>query len=89
MKAFKQGNNFTVGPVEFTAQQTSATLVDVTGSVVVSDVSQSPAVLMLEVTGADACGITDTATQLVQVVDNTPPSIDVTASPNSLWAPNH
>ena len=89
VKAFKQGNNFTGGPVEFMAQQTSATLVDVTGSVVVSDVSQSPAVLMLEVTGADACSITDKATTLVQVVDNTPPSIDVTLSPTSLWAPNH
>ena len=89
VKAFKQGNNFTAGPVEFNAQQTSATLVDVTGSVVVSDVSESPAVLMLEVSGADACGIKDTATQLVQVVDNTPPSIDMTLSPTSLWAPNH
>jgi hypothetical protein len=89
VKAFKQGDNFTMGPVEFNAQQTSGTLVDVTGSVLVSDVSQSPAVLMLEVTGADACGIKDVATQLVQVVDNTPPSIDVTVSPTSLWAPNH
>jgi hypothetical protein len=89
VKAFKQGNNFTMGPVEFMAQQTSATLVDVMGSVLVSDVSQSPAVLMLEVTGADACGIKDIATKLVQVVDNTPPSIDVTVSPTSLWAPNH
>ena len=25
----------------------------------------------------------------MQVVDNTPPSIDVTVSPTSLWAPNH
>ncbi len=89
VKAFKQGNNFTLGPVEFDAQQTSGTLVDVTGSVLVSDVSQSPAVLMLEVTGADACGIKDIDTTLVQVVDNTPPSIDVTLSPTSLWAPNH
>lgn len=89
VKAFKQGNNFTIGPVEFDAQQTSATLVDVTGSVLVSDVSQSPAVLMLEVTGADACGIKDIDTTLVQVVDNTPPSIDMTLSPTSLWAPNH
>jgi hypothetical protein len=89
VKAFKQGNNFTMGPVEFMAQQTSATLVDVTGSVLVSNVSQSPAVLMLEVTGADACGHKDIATKLVQVVDNTPPSIDVTVSPTSLWPPNH
>ena len=89
VKAFKQGNNFTLGPVAFDAQQTSATLVDVTGSVLVSDVSQSPAVLMLEVTGADACTLKGTATKLVQVVDNTPPSIDVTVSPTSLWAPNH
>ena len=89
VKAFKQGNNFTLGPVEFDAQQTSATLVDVTGSVLVSNVSQSPAVLLLEVTGADACTLKGTATKLVQVVDNTPPSIDVTVSPTSLWAPNH
>ena len=60
---------------------------DVTGSVLVSDVSQSPAVLMLEVTGADACGIKDIDTTLVQVVDNTPPSIDVTLRPHRYWAP--
>ena len=89
VKATKQGNNFTLGPVMFDAQQTSATLVDVTGSVLVSDVSQSPAVLLLEVTGADACTLKGSASKLVQVVDNTPPSIDVSVSPTSLWAPNH
>lgn len=89
VKATKQGNNFTLGPLSVNAQQTSATLVDVTGSVLVSNVSQSPAVLLLEVTGADACTLKDTASTLVQVVDNTPPSIDVSVSPTSLWAPNH
>lgn len=89
VKATKQGNNFTLGPVAFNAQQTSPTLVDVTGSVLVSNVSQSPAVLLLEVTGADACTLKGSASKLVQVVDNTPPSIDVSLSPTSLWAPNH
>ena len=89
VKAVKQGNNFTLGPLAFNAQQTSATLVDVTGSVLVSNVSQSPAVLLLEVTGADACGLKDTDSKLVQVVDNTPPTIDVSVSPTSLWSPNH
>ena len=81
VKATKQGNNFTLGPLAFNAQQTSATLVDVTGSVLVSNVSQSPAVLLLEVTGADACTLKGSASKLVQVVDNTPPSIDVTCRP--------
>ncbi len=41
-------------------------------------------------TAKDAAGNTVSATQMVTVVDNTPPSItNVSASPNILWPPNH
>jgi hypothetical protein len=41
-------------------------------------------------TATDAHGNTATATQDVTVIDNTPPVINsVTATPNTLWPPNH
>jgi len=40
-------------------------------------------------TATDASGNEQSATQEVTVVDTTPPVLEVTLSPNSLWAPNH
>ncbi|MEK9139048.1 MAG: HYR domain-containing protein, partial [Bacteroidota bacterium] len=37
----------------------------------------------------DASGNTATATQTVNVIDNTPPTISVSSSPIVLWPPNH
>lgn len=89
VEASKQANNFTLGPVQFNAQQVSTTTVAVTGSVLVSDVVNSPAVLSIKVTGADACSASSSDTVQVQIVDNTPPSINVSVDPSLLWPPNH
>jgi hypothetical protein len=70
-------------------QQVDPTTVAVSGSVLVSDLTSSPAVLNLTVTGADACGHAGSDTVQVQVVDTTPPEIDVSVSPDLLWPPNH
>jgi hypothetical protein len=89
VQAFKQGDNYTLGPVAFVAQQTNTQTVSVTGTVLVSDLTSSPAVLDIKVTGADACNASQSDTVQVQVVDDTPPSIQVSAQPNLLWPPNH
>lgn len=87
--AIKGGNNFTLGPVQFNAQQVNGTTVHVSGSALVSDVSDSPALLAIKVTGADACGADASDTVQVQVVDATPPEIAVGMDPALLWPPNH
>jgi hypothetical protein len=58
--------------------------------------NQSPAgpyplgVTMVTLTVSDSHGASDTCTAEVTVVDNTPPTISgVTASPATLWPPNH
>jgi hypothetical protein len=89
VQAIKGGNNFDLGPVQFNAQQTDAKTVTVSGSVLVSNVSASPALLTIKVTGADACGATASKSTQVQVVDDTPPSIAVGVNPSLLWPPNH
>lgn len=89
VQVFKQANNFTAGPPVFNAVQTSATTVSVTGSVLVSNVSSSPAVLSIEVSGKDACNLSSSDLVEVQVVDNTPPTISAQVQPASLWPPNH
>jgi hypothetical protein len=89
VQALKQTNNFTVGPVMFNAAQVDARHVSVSGSVLVSDVTDSPAKLGIKVIGADACGASSNDTSVVDIVDTTPPSIDVTVAPDQLWPPNH
>ena len=86
---FKAQNNFTLGVPVVNAQQVNGTTVSVTGSILVSDVVNSPAVLTIEVTGADACGVEDADSVQIQVEDNIPPTIDVELSPKVLWPPNH
>ncbi len=61
----------------------------VSGSVLVSSVSASPALLTIKLTGADGCAATSSKSTQVQVVDNTPPSISASANPALLWPPNH
>jgi hypothetical protein len=89
VQAIKGGNNFDLGSVQFNAQQTNAQTVSVTGSVLISNVSASPALLTIKLTGADACGASASSSSQVQIVDNTPPSISATVTPTLLWPPNH
>lgn len=86
---FPAGANFTLGSPTVNVTQTNSTTVSVTGSVVVSDVVDSPATLTIEVTGADACGAEASNAVEVEVVDTTPPTIAVDLQPESLWPPNH
>lgn len=87
--AIKQQNNFSTGPVNFNAVQVDPKKVSVTGSVLVSNVSSSPAVLNIKVSGKDACGDIGSQTSQAQVFDKTPPTINVSVAPTLLWPANH
>jgi hypothetical protein len=87
--ATKLQNNFSIDSVTFNPMQVDPTHVSVTGSVLVSNVSSSPAVLNIKVSGKDACGDIGSQTSQAQVFDKTPPTIDVSVSPVLLWPANH
>jgi hypothetical protein len=63
--------------------------VDVMGSVVVSGLTSSPAIVRVTVTATDGCGLQTIETFDADVVDTTPPTIDISLDPDSLWPPNH
>jgi hypothetical protein len=86
---FKQADNFTLGTPTVNKQQVDATTVAVSGSVLVSNVSDSPAVLAIELDAQDLCGAHSDDIVEIQVVDDTPPTIAVDLEPNTLWPPNH
>ncbi len=81
--------SYTLGAPTLNIAQNGVDQVDVSGSVLVSDLMASPALLEVVVSGTDNCGTMDTAFASVEIADNTPPEIDVTVSPESLWPPNH
>lgn len=86
---FPADDNFALGSPTVNIVQANSTMVSVTGSVVVSEVVDSPATLTIEVTGADACSAETSDAVEVEVVDTTPPTIAVGLQPESLWPPNH
>lgn len=79
-------------PVVMTVQD-DPTTVTVTGEFLVSDVgmdgNMDPATFRIDVTGEDKCGLETTASDVVTVVDTTPPTIAVSLAPDTLWPPNH
>jgi hypothetical protein len=85
----KGANNYTLGTPTINVQQVSSTQVDVSGSVVVSGLTSSPAQLTVSVTAQDACGASTNDTAVALVVDDTPPMISVALDPDRLWPPNH
>ena len=89
VQVIKQANNFTLGPVAFNAVQVDPMTVSVSGSVLVSDVVSSPAVVFIKVTGVDACGLSTSQQAQAAVSDVTPPTILASLEPNLLWPPNH
>ena len=86
---FKQMENFTLGTPVININQVNANEVSVDGSVLVSNLTSSPARLAVNVTATDACG-TDVDNFAEAVIeDTTPPEIDVSVDPDTLWPPNH
>lgn len=85
----KPPGDYTLGTPTINIAQNGDTQVDVSGSVLVSDLMSSPAVLTVGVNGTDNCGGSDTDFAEVEIADNTPPEIDVSVSPDTLWPPNH
>jgi len=85
----KPPGDFTLGTPTVNIAQNGDTQVDVSGSVLVSDLMSSPAVMSVGVKGTDNCGASNTDFYEVEIADNTPPEIDVSVSPDSLWPPNH
>lgn len=81
--------NYTLGAPSVNIVQNGAAQVDVTGSVLVSDLLSSPATLRITVDALDNCAQPGTAFQDVSVSDETPPEIAVSVSPTELWPPNH
>ncbi|MGR9107760.1 MAG: hypothetical protein ACU843_12585 [Gammaproteobacteria bacterium] len=63
--------------------------VDVTGSAVISDLMSGEAAVRVEVTATDNCGAVNSASDIVNAEDTTPPMINVTISPNDLWPADH
>jgi len=85
----KAQDNFTLGTPTVNVVQVDPNQVSVTGSVVVSDLLGSPAQLSVEVTAADACGAQGQHVAQAVIVDDTPPEIAVSLSPDTLWPPSH
>ena len=81
--------NFTLGTPVVNKNQVNANQVDVSGSVLVSDLTSSPAQLAVSVTATDACGEDTNDYAEAVIVDDTPPEIEVSLEPSILWPPTH
>jgi hypothetical protein len=81
--------NATLGIPSVNIVQNGATTVDVSGSVLVFDLTDSPATVSIDVSATDNCGLPADMTFLADVADTTPPTIEVVLSPDTLWSPNH
>lgn len=86
---FQADDNFSLGTPTVNVVQQSPTEVSITGSVLVFDLLSSPAMLAVSVTATDGCGAMSNDFAEAMIVDDTPPTIDVTLDPDSLWPPNH
>lgn len=80
--------NSELGSPMLEAHQTDATTIEIEGSFEVSAL-EGPAKILVQVTAVDGCGFEGSAQEEVEVVDTTPPTIDVDLSPEVLWPPNH
>ena len=81
--------NYTLGTPSVMIAQNGPLQVDVTGSVLVSDLTGSPAMLRVTVDAEDNCALPSSEFVDVSVSDETPPEIDVMVAPTQLWPPNH
>jgi hypothetical protein len=79
----------TLGTPTIELTQVDAATVEVSGSVLVSNLTGGPATVRIEIDAEDGCGNTgsDSADDTVQ--DTTPPTISVELNRYALWPPNH
>ncbi len=82
-------NNATVDIPQWVTAQPLPGRLEVTGTVLVSDLTSCPAVIRVDVGIADQCGNASNDTIDVEVVDVTPPEIAVVLNREFLWPPNH
>jgi hypothetical protein len=81
--------NATLGTPTVNVAQNGGTAVDVSGSVLVSDLTTSPAQVRVRIDAEDGCGLIDSEDLFADVSDTTPPTIEVVLDPDLLWPPNH
>jgi hypothetical protein len=81
--------NATLGVPSTNKLQSDGRTVTVTGSVVVSNLLGSPAVVRVRIDASDRCGNPVSHTVDASVVDTTPPELDVVLDRDVLWPPNH
>jgi hypothetical protein len=86
---FQADDNYTLGTPVVNVNQINGNEVSVDGSVLVSELTGSPAQLAVSVTATDACGADTNEFAEAVVTDETPPVIEVTLDPDTLWPPNH
>lgn len=81
--------NATIGAPIWNTVQVDGQTVTVSGTALVSDLTSSPAIARVEVSGADHCGFEALDVADVAVFDTTPPEIAVTLSPDLLFPADH
>lgn len=89
VKLHQQAMNYSLGAPTVNKMQVNATTVTLNGSVLVSDLTSSPAILGIEVEAEDLCGTGADDFAEVEVSDTIPPTISVGLDPGMLWPPNH
>ena len=79
----------TLGTPNVSILQNGIDAVDIEVSVLVSDLTASPAEVRFTVEAEDSCGLTQSGSFFSLVEDTTPPTIEVNLDPDLLWPPNH
>lgn len=89
VKATPADNSFTVGTPVVNKVQDNDKKVTVSGSVLVSDLTKSPAKLFITVGAKDNCEAQDFNHVEVMIMDKIPPTISIDLDPKELWPANH
>jgi hypothetical protein len=81
--------NATLGVPSVNIAQQDGTNVAIDGSVLVSNLTASPAAVRIDISATDNCGLQTDQSYVALVSDTIPPTIDVSLAPDTLWPPNH
>ena len=81
--------NATLGVPTASFVQTTPTTITVSGSVLVSGLTGSPATVQVQVDAADCCGASASCVTSANVVDLIPPKVTCSVAQPVLWPPNH